>query len=125
MKNFDVFKHPTQGFDVVKQGFSWPAFFFSWLWAFVKKMWIHGAVFLGIVLILNFASIAFQSEESMGGLLIIFLVGIGINYFIGTKANEWRRGDLLKKGFVQIKTVNAETPEAAIAIVSQTELKVG
>jgi hypothetical protein len=77
------------------------------------------------VLILNFASIAFQSEESMGGLLIIFLVGIGINYFIGTKANEWRRGDLLKKGFVQIKTVNAETPEAAIAIVSQTELKVG
>ena len=29
MKTFNVYKHPTQGIEAVKVGFSWPAFFLA------------------------------------------------------------------------------------------------
>jgi hypothetical protein len=39
MKTFKVFRHPTLGFQAVKEGFSWPGFFFGPIWAFAKKLW--------------------------------------------------------------------------------------
>lgn len=29
MKTYDIYKHPTRGIEIVKIGFSWPAFFFG------------------------------------------------------------------------------------------------
>jgi len=39
MRTFNVYKHPTQGFEAVKVGFSSPAFFFGIIWMMVKKLW--------------------------------------------------------------------------------------
>ena len=33
MRAYQVFKHPEKGFKAVKDGFSWPGFFFTWLWS--------------------------------------------------------------------------------------------
>ena len=53
MKQYKIFKHPLGKIEAVKQGWSWPAFFFNWIWALVKKMWYlykllyHRSFFLG------------------------------------------------------------------------------
>ena len=31
MKQYTVFQHPTSGYEAVKNGWSWPAFFFTWI----------------------------------------------------------------------------------------------
>ncbi|PCJ61630.1 MAG: hypothetical protein COA65_01390 [Rhodospirillaceae bacterium] len=53
MKTFDVYKHPIQGYQAVKQGFCWPALFFTIIWAFAAKMWALGFTILGIIFTLS------------------------------------------------------------------------
>ena len=42
MKTFQVYKHPIAGIEAIKVGFSFPAFFFGWIWMFIKKLWGYG-----------------------------------------------------------------------------------
>jgi len=109
---YDVYKHPVIGYKAVKQGFSWPAFFFTWIWAFSKKMWIEGLLMLcvGVFII---------AVSSGGGPFIMFVVDLCICIYIGKKGNEWRRDSLKKRGFEHLKTLVAESPDAAIAIVAK------
>lgn len=39
MKQYKIYANPQGTYEAVKQGWSWPAFFFSFIWAMVKKMW--------------------------------------------------------------------------------------
>ena len=58
--HYKVFGHPRSGDTaVIKDGFSWPAFFFSFIWALFKRLWLLAialfvagmvARFLGVVL---------------------------------------------------------------------------
>ena len=96
MKTFDIFSNPTGQVEVVKQGFSWPGFFFSWIWGYLAKLWIHATVML-------IASLA------LAPVFMSFLVGI----FSGFMGNDWRRTNLQQRGFNLVTTVEAESDEAA------------
>jgi hypothetical protein len=119
MKTYDVYKHPVVGYEAVKQGFSWPAFFFNWIWAFVKKMWVFGLLIIGISVCSSIIQSALTLEDSAGAMLILLAAQIGFLIFIGKKGNEWRRYSLKKRGFEHLKTVLAESPDGAIAIISR------
>ena len=118
MKTYDVYKHPVIGYEAVKQGFSWPAFFFNWIWAFVKKMWVNGLIIIGINV--GFSIIESALSGDTGGILIILVAQLGFFIFIGKNGNEWRRDSLKKRGFEHLKTVLAESPDAAIAIIARS-----
>ena len=120
MKTFDVYKHPTQGYQAVKQGFGWPAFFFTVIWAFVKKMWGLGFAFLGVIFLLTIVETVFEQEGSQGGVLIMLLAQLVFYIMVGVKGNDWRRGNLVKRGFEKLNTVEAETPDAAIGSVAKS-----
>jgi len=113
MKTFNVYKHPTQGIEAVKVGFSWPAFFFGTIWMLVKKLWgLAGAFFAAYIVLLLIEKVTDQSGE--GGLLL------AAGYFTGWlvpafKGNKWREENLSKRGYEQLTTVQAETPDAAAA----------
>ena len=119
MRTFDVFKHPTQGVQAVKQGFGWPAFFFAGIWAFVKRMWGIGFAFFGILFALILIETAFEQEGSEGGVLIMLLVQVALFITVGVKGNDWRRGNIVKRGFKHISTVQAEAPDTAIGYVAE------
>lgn len=119
MKTFDVYKHPTQGYQAVKQGFGWPAFFFTVIWAFVKKMWGLGFAFLGVIFLLVIVETVFEQEGSQGGALVMLLAQLAFYIVVGVKGNDWRRGNLVKRGFEKLNTVEAETPDAAIGSVAK------
>lgn len=103
MKKFSIFQHPTSGYDVVKNGWSWPAFFFTWIWAFVKKLWLIG------VIVFLFGILASSIPEAwlLGEVLISIVMGV--------KGNELRVKRLADAGYEQVATVEARTPEAALA----------
>ena len=64
MKTFNVYKHPTQGIEAVKIGFSWPAFFFGIIWMLVKKLWgLAGAWFAVYIVLSLIEKVTDQSGE--------------------------------------------------------------
>jgi hypothetical protein len=119
MKTYDVYKHPVVGYEAVKQGFSWPAFFFNWIWAFVKKMWVPGLLIIGINVCFSIIGSALTLEDSTGAMLILLAAQLGFFIFLGKKGNEWRRDSLKKREFEHLKTVLAESPDGAIAIIAR------
>lgn len=114
MKQYKVFKHPAGSIEAVKQGWSWPAFFFSFIWAMVKKMWGLGIGVLAGTFALGFFIGAAGWGE--GGDALVNIVAIIINIVFGLKGNSWREKNLASRGFEQVDTVTAANPEGAIAL---------
>ena len=43
-KNYNIYSHPNKVPVAVKQGFSWPGFFFGGFWALLKGLWVHAII---------------------------------------------------------------------------------
>lgn len=102
MKTYKVFEKGAQKV-AVKQGWSWPAFFFAWLWAFTKKLWLPGVI--GLVVLVVGALIPVKNAANP------FLLITGIVF--GIKGNKWWEAQLLKSGFSILGTVQAKNPAEA------------
>jgi hypothetical protein len=48
LREFEIFSKPGLPSVAVKRGFSWPGFFFTWLWAFTRGLWVQGIIVLAI-----------------------------------------------------------------------------
>ncbi len=114
MKQYKVFKHPSGNSEAVKQGWSWPAFFFSFIWAMVKKQWALGvSVLIGT---LTFGFIVGAAGGGEGGDALINIISILINIIFGINGNSWREKNLISRGYEQADTVSAANPEGAVAL---------
>ena len=105
MKHYKIFANPQGSYEAVKQGWSWPAFFFTWIWAIVKKMWwpVVGVLIAVFALALFIAALA-------------DVVIIVISMIFGIFGNKWRENNLPTRRYDYKETVNAETPEGAITL---------
>lgn len=119
MKTFNVYKHPTQGIQAVKVGFSWPAFFFGFVWMLVKKLWgLAGAWFAAYIVLSLIENVTDQAGKGGAQALVYLILAAG--YFTlwlvpAFKGNSWREQNLSKRGYEQVSTVQSETPDAAVA----------
>jgi hypothetical protein len=118
MRTYDVFHHPEDGYETVKRGFSWPAFFFGWLWAVMKDL--NFAIFglLAGSAGLIFINYRFQHSVSPLGALLLSLLPLAFLIWTGCYGNRWRRTNLLKRGFLFVDTVAAKSSKQAIARLS-------
>ena len=119
MKTFKVYKHPAQGFEAVKEGFSWPALCFGPLWLFVKKLWMFAVAWIAVSVFLSvIEGITDEVETASGRMTIAYLIVAGIYLALwlipAFKGNSWRTKNLLKHGYKLISTVHAETPDSAV-----------
>ena len=114
MKQFKVFEHPTGEVQAVKQGWCWPAFFFSFIWAMVSKMWGLGiGVFLAS---LTLGFVIGASGAGAGGDAIINIISIIVNIIFGVNGNAWREKSLISRGFELKDTVTASNKDGAVAL---------
>lgn len=120
MKLYNIYKNPSGAIEAVKQGWSWPGFFFTWIWAFVKGLNGLGAGILIGAFILSILSIG---NEALN--VLITLVGFGISIWLGAHGNQLRGDNLVKKGFEMVESINSETPEGAIAAFMKEQNSVG
>ena len=104
MKQFAILQHPTLGHEVVKNGWSWPAFFFIGLWALAKRLWIVGVIVL-------LAGMALSSVPE-----IWLVCEVIISVVMGANGNKLRVNRLRDSGYEQVAIVAAKTPDGALAV---------
>jgi hypothetical protein len=114
VKQYKIFKHPSGATEAVKQGWSWPAFLFSFVWAMVKKMWAIG---IGLFIL----SVIFISMVGTGADLLINIISIIVSLVFGMYGNFWREKNLDSRGYEMQRTVTAANPEEAIALYMKSE----
>jgi hypothetical protein len=114
VKQYHVYADPQGQYEAVKQGWSWPGFFFNMIWALVKKMWLLGAVPLAFFFTVGLIEGA-SGNPNPGFELLINALSTGLSLVYGYMGNEWREKNLRARGFEFAKAVSAETPEGAIA----------
>ena len=119
---FDVYKHRIQGYEAVKQGFSWPGCFFPLIWALVKRLWLHAIVLFVVIGLFQSSLDIWRAEGKHGSVLALNLLGyICVGFIVGSMGNQWRSNSLIRRDFDYIWTVDAETPGEAIEIIAQEE----
>jgi len=114
MRVYQIFKHPERGVQAVKRGYSWPAFFFTWIWALTRRLWLAGgllflcSIFLGI----------FNRALGMRSWEFSLAVDIVLSLFVGARANLWRSNALENRGYRHLGAMNARGPQDALAKVA-------
>lgn len=124
MTIFKVYKHPTEGCDAVKAGFSWPACCFGVIWMILKKLWGRAALWFGMYIGIAFVEAAAEQSQENTARAIAYLI-LAAAYLAlwlapGFKGNQWRETDLLQRGYTLQDTVHAHSPEAAIGQANQS-----
>ena len=91
MKRFLIYEHPCGDVKACRGGWSWGAAFFTWIWAFVNKLWLHGVGCLIFMIVSGYiarlplvidALLLMIRADSTFGLMIPSFVWCGILGFI-------------------------------------------
>lgn len=128
MRSFFVFSRPGGAVEVVKQGWSWPAFVFNVLWALWHRMWLLAfGAWLGEILAPAFLAAVFDAL-SCAGLDVLPLAlaaglafGLGVPVAFGAGGNTWRRAHLLLRGYAERGIVVASSAAAAEGVFLRSE----
>jgi hypothetical protein len=107
MKTYKVFEKGGQKV-AVKQGWSWPGFFFHFIWAFTKNLVLAGAITLVVGIIL----VSIMDKAGISGSPALIL---GLPF--GIKGNKWWEAKLLKHGYNLLGTVQAKNPADALTSI--------
>jgi hypothetical protein len=99
MKIFTAHRPPQASHEdavFIKEGFSWPAFFFSVIWLILKRLWLPLILYLLALALL--AALAARLSLSDTSVLILVLA---LNLLLGLEANERQRRALARRGFIE------------------------
>jgi len=111
MTQFKIYVSPLGMTEPVKQGWSWPAFFFGFIWAMIKKMWLLGSLtMVGAVILYALLGSANQPFS------LADLISLGVGVVFGLYGNSWREASLSARGFAHVGTVTAASSEGALAL---------
>lgn len=112
MKTYKIFVSPLGQTEAVKQGWSWPGFFFPAIWPLVKKLWGVAIAFYGSSF---FVGVLLSTAGAAARDSVFLVFGISIQIFLGARGNQLREKNLSARGYEHEETVEAPTP-AALAI---------
>jgi hypothetical protein len=93
---------------LVRDGFSWGAFVFSFLWFFAHRLWLAG---LGVLALVIAAVGLLAALKVSGG--AAFLVQLLLATLIGLEASSLRRWTYARGGRPAVDVVTARTEEEA------------
>lgn len=94
----------------VKEGFSWPAFFFSFVWALWHRLWLIAAAIFG------FEVAAGVAVEAIGfDVMTQTAISLAMALIVGWIANDFVRRGLERRGLSEKAVVMADTAEHAVA----------
>ena len=93
----------------VKEGFCWPAFLFSLVWATFYRLWLFALTLMG------FCSVTFFTLYQLGAAPgFNLIVCIAIFALFGYLANDFRRLKLRRAGYLERGIILAPTVDAAV-----------
>lgn len=101
-------------FELVKDGFCWPALFVPLLWGIWRGQWTGLLAYLLVVLATSTLTVMAGPGEAAEVAL-----GIGLALLTGFSANDWRRWRLRRMGYRDLGAVAAADAEQAALRVLQ------
>jgi hypothetical protein len=114
MRIYTLHEPPTDkaALDVVpvKEGFSWPAFVMSPIWALWHGLWFWAAGFTFV----NIVSFCFFAIAGGNGFVQI-TASLSLALIIGWLANDLKRRSLIRQGFKEKAVLVANNKDIAIA----------
>ena len=100
---------PDRDIALVKEGFSWPAFFFSLPWALYRRLWLATAGLVLAVLALEALAMASGLDPTTGVVL-----SLGLSAAFGWLGNDLVRRKLDRAGFACMGVVAADDQDMAL-----------
>jgi Protein of unknown function (DUF2628) len=99
---------PEEDIRLVKEGFSWPAFFFSFVWALWCRLWLVAAGLLAFEVAVG-AVLSLLNEDwwTQAALLL------GSAVLIGVFANDLKRWTLFRRNYLEVAVVTGSGIDAA------------
>jgi hypothetical protein len=95
---------------LVKDGFSWGAFLFTFLWFFAHRLWLAGLAVLVGLAVLSVALVLLQVHGAMAGAVMVLAM-----ILVGLEAGTLRRWTYGRRGSPALDVVTAETLDEAEA----------
>ena len=102
-------REPMGDLVLVKEGFSWPAFVFTFLWALWSRMWLPAIVLFSVIALAGWGVRHLGYGEDVEGLLSL-VIGLSLGLF----GNDLRRNWLDHQGFQEIAVVSGKNAEEAM-----------
>jgi hypothetical protein len=93
----------------VKDGFSWPAFVFSFIWALWHRMWLVAAVIFVVEFVVGLICGFIGTGEFMD-----WVIWLGMALIVGWLANDLLRDHLERRGLSDLGAVIAQSGDDAI-----------
>ncbi len=93
---------------VIKEGFSWPAFFIPFIWALWRHMWLAAIIYL-LLLFATCLFIYFFSPDPISQ--VVLTLGVAVIY--GYVANDLQQSKLFKEGFALCAILKAADSDQA------------
>jgi len=123
-RRFKVYHHPEWGYEAVKIGVSWPAFFFGPLWILVKKLWVVASVWFVFYVLLGLVSAVTEEVQAESGLQRIMDLPVFAAYVVLALlpvfwGNAWRSRKLDRRGYTLIETVKARSAQEAVSRIAR------
>ncbi|MBT3306894.1 MAG: DUF2628 domain-containing protein [Alphaproteobacteria bacterium] len=99
---------PDRDVVLVKEGFSWPAFFLSFVWALWHRMWAVAIGFLAAQGAVFLAVFWLHPDPATQTVLVL-----GLAVLLGWIANDLRQQNLINQGFALTAVASGNNTEAA------------
>lgn len=100
---------PDRDLLVVKEGFSWPAFFLSFLWALWHRLWVPAGV-----IFLAGTAIGLSGIKPHLDPLSQSALSLGLAVIVGYLGNDLRRGRLDRLGYALADVSSGDDADAAL-----------
>lgn len=94
---------------LVKEGFSWGAFFLGMIWALWHRLWIEAAALLALFLAVGVISDFIALSEPVESVVLL-----AIAVLVGCSGNDWRRESLRQRGYREAGVVAGRGAEDAL-----------
>ncbi len=116
MREYNIYTNPLGKYHAVKQGWSWMAFLFFWIYAFLKGRYKLGLLTLILTLPLTVVSVMFLATSAP--YLAFIPMGIVWWYayaYYGKYGHVWKEEKFIAQGYEHVDTLDAQTEAGAIA----------
>lgn len=99
---------PDRDIVLVKEGFSWPAFFVTLVWALWCRLWLVALAILAVEIAVNAALVGLGADPVSQA-----AISVGLAAALGFVGNDLKRWTLRRSGYIESDIVTGEGADAA------------
>src|SRR5690242_19281271 len=114
LREFEIYTRTSTAPVAIKRGICIPGFLFSFIWAFIRGLWLQGSFVLLLLSILVIFAVG-ESAVFGGYHYISWILSIAIKAYVGVKGNHWRRSKLEREGYSFSGRIKARSAKDAIS----------